>query len=112
MSQEQPQRSPEPVKYGDVFDVSGQLASQPINPQDAAALQAAETAVYGQTIKGGPAAVMQSAADFNEWRGVVGHDDMTAAVRERGVAISEAEVGGYRIVTEAVGGQVSLAYIN
>ncbi|XP_042056120.1 late embryogenesis abundant protein D-34-like [Salvia splendens] len=47
MSQGQPQ----PVKYGDVFNVSGQLASQPISPQDAAALQAAETAAYGQTIK-------------------------------------------------------------
>lgn len=102
MSQGQPQ----PVKYGDVFNVSGQLASQPIAPQDAAALQAAETAVYGQTIKGGPASVLQSAADFNERRGVVGHDDMTGAVRDRGATIAEANIGGYRVVTEAVGGQV------
>ncbi|KAG6429140.1 hypothetical protein SASPL_107180 [Salvia splendens] len=106
MSQEQPQRSPEPVKYGDVFNVSGQLASQPIAPQDAAALQAAETAVYGQTIKGGPASVLQSAADFNEQHGVVGHDDMTGAVRDGGATIDEANIGGYRVVTEAVGGQV------
>ncbi|XP_057780775.1 late embryogenesis abundant protein D-34-like [Salvia miltiorrhiza] len=106
MSQGQPQRSPEPVKYGDVFNVSGQLASQPITPQDAATLQAAETAVYGKTIKGGPAAVLQSAADFNERCGVVGHDDMTGAVRDRGATVAEADVGGYRIVTEAVGGQV------
>ncbi|KAL1550184.1 late embryogenesis abundant protein D-34-like [Salvia divinorum] len=106
MSQEQPQRSPEPVKYGDVFNVSGQLASQPISPQDAATLQAAETAVYGQIIKGGPAAVLQSAADFNERSGVVGHDDITGAVRDRGVTVAEANIGGYRVVTEAVGGQV------
>ncbi|KAH6799647.1 hypothetical protein C2S51_036131 [Perilla frutescens var. frutescens] len=106
MSQEQPQRSPEPVKYGDVFNVSGQLALEPIAPQDAAALQAAEEAVYGKTLEGGPAEVLQSAADFNEQRGAVGHDDMTDAVRDRGATIIEAEVAGYRVVTEAVGGQV------
>lgn len=92
--------------YGDVFNVSGELASQPITPQDAATLQAAENAVYGQTLKGGPAALLQAAATSNELRGVVGHEDMTAAVRDRGATISEAEVGGYRIITEAVGGQV------
>lgn len=40
MSQEQPRRSEEAVKYG---DISGQLASQPIAPQDAAALQLIKT---------------------------------------------------------------------
>ncbi|KAL7126627.1 hypothetical protein ABFS83_14G200800 [Erythranthe nasuta] len=106
MSQEQPRRPGDAVKYGDVFDVSGQLASQPIAPQDAAALQAAENIVLGQTPHGGPASVMQSAADLNEQRGVVGHQDMTDVVVDKGATVAEADVGGYRIITEAVGGQV------
>ncbi|KAL3827968.1 hypothetical protein ACJIZ3_016770 [Penstemon smallii] len=57
MSQEQPHR-PEAVKYGDVFQVSGELASKPIAPQDAAIVQSAENVVIGQTPKGGPAAVV------------------------------------------------------
>ncbi|KAI3460892.1 hypothetical protein Pfo_017555 [Paulownia fortunei] len=105
MSQQQPRRS-EAVKYGDVFDVSGQLASHPIAPQDAATLQSAENIVLGETPKGGPAAVMQSAADLNERRGVVGHQDMTNIVMEKGATVAEAEIGGYRVITEAVGGQV------
>lgn len=108
MSQEQPRRPKEAVKYGDIFDVSGQLASQPIAPQDAAALQAAENMVLGQTPKGGPASVMQSAATMNEQRGVVGHQDMTGVVIDQGATVAEADVGGYRIITEAVGGQVKL----
>ncbi|KAL8029055.1 hypothetical protein ABFX02_14G203600 [Erythranthe guttata] len=106
MSQEQPRRPGESVKYGDVFDISGQLASQPIAPQDAAALQAAENIVLGQTPHGGPASVMQSAADLNEQRGVVGHQDMTDVVMDKGATVAEADVGGYGIITEAVGGQV------
>ncbi|KAK4482282.1 hypothetical protein RD792_009434 [Penstemon davidsonii] len=105
MSQEQPHR-PEAVKYGDVFQVSGELASKPIAPQDAAILQSAENVVIGQTLKGGPAAVMQSAADINERIGVVGHEDMTKVVKDQGAVISEADIGGYRFITEAVGGQV------
>lgn len=103
MSQEQPQR---PIKYGDVFYVKGDLASQPIAPQDAVTLQAAETQVLGQNPKGVPAAVMQSAANINERRGVVGHDDMTEAVKARGATIAQAQVAGYQVITEAVGGQV------
>ncbi|KAG8389330.1 hypothetical protein BUALT_Bualt02G0218100 [Buddleja alternifolia] len=105
MSQEQPQK-PEAVKYGDVFQVSGELASKPIAPQDAATIQVAENIVLGRTVQGGPAAVMQSAAAENERRGVVGHDDMTNVVRDQGATISEAEIAGYTVVTEAVGGQV------
>ncbi|KAK2973738.1 hypothetical protein RJ640_019738 [Escallonia rubra] len=114
MSQGQPQRpqgDPEPIKYGDVFVVSGELASQPIAPQDAAAMQAAENIVLGETQKGGPAAVMQSAAAVNERRGVVGHDDATGVARDQGITISEAEVAGHRIITEAVGGQVVGQYV-
>ncbi|KAL0414523.1 UNVERIFIED_CONTAM: Late embryogenesis abundant protein D-34 [Sesamum radiatum] len=55
MSQEQPRREQEeeqqePIKYGDVFQVSGDLASKPIAPQDAVMMQAAETSVFGQTV--------------------------------------------------------------
>jgi hypothetical protein len=35
------------VKYGDVFDVSGELAAQPVAPRDAALLQSAEDTVQG-----------------------------------------------------------------
>ncbi|EAZ28574.1 hypothetical protein OsJ_12559 [Oryza sativa Japonica Group] len=50
MSQGQPRRPPpdgsgaRPVMYGDVFDVSGELAGQPVAPRDAAKLQSAEEA--------------------------------------------------------------------
>lgn len=105
MSQEQPQK-PEAVKYGDVFDVAGKLASQPITQQDASALQSAENLVIGETRKGGPAAVMQSAADRNINRGVVGQDDVSEVVSHEGVTVSQADFGGYSVVTEAIGGQV------
>ncbi|KAL1156234.1 hypothetical protein V6Z11_A08G077900 [Gossypium hirsutum] len=46
MSQQQPQQlkpdhshDQEPIKYSDVFNVTGELASKPIAPQDAAAIQ-------------------------------------------------------------------------
>ncbi|KAL0370504.1 UNVERIFIED_CONTAM: Late embryogenesis abundant protein D-34 [Sesamum angustifolium] len=105
MSQEQLQ-SPEGIKYGDVFDVSGELASQPVAPQDAAILQSAENVVLGQTPKGGAAASMQSAADVNERLGVVGHGDMTDIIMDQGATVSEADIGGYRVITETIGGQV------
>lgn len=109
MSQGQPRRPlQEPVKYGDVFQVSGDLSSQPVAPKDAAAAQAAESIAFGRVQKGGPAAVMQSAADVNLSRGVVGRDDVTEAAIEHGVSISETDVGGQHIVTEAVGGEVFL----
>ncbi|PIN09014.1 hypothetical protein CDL12_18407 [Handroanthus impetiginosus] len=109
MSQEQPRRTPadqEPVKYGDIFQVSGEIASKPVAPTDAATAQTAEAIALGQTQKGGPAAVMQSAADVNVRRGVVGPDDVTEATRQHGVSISETDFGGQRVITEAVGGEV------
>ncbi|CAI9768753.1 unnamed protein product [Fraxinus pennsylvanica] len=84
MSQEQPQR-PKPVRYGDVFHVQGELASKPVAPQDSIAFMAAENIALGKTQEGGPAAVVQSAADVNETHGVVHHDDMTNIVREEGI---------------------------
>ena len=79
MSQEQPRRpsdqqsagggggEQDAVRYGDVFPaVSGGLAEKPIAPQDAATMQSAENLVFGQTLRGDPAAAMQSAATTNE----------------------------------------------
>jgi hypothetical protein len=80
MSQGQPRRPALPseqeqgqegaIRYGDVFPtVSGGLAKQPVAPQDAATMQSAETMAFGETVKGGPAATMQSAAMRNERMG-------------------------------------------
>lgn len=114
MSQEPPRRpqvhgEQEPIKYRDVFQVSGELADKPVAPQDAAMMQSAEAAVMGQTQKGGPAATMQSAATRNERAGLVGHEDATVVAVEEGVTVTETDLPGRRIITESVGGQVSLA---
>ncbi|KAJ3673580.1 hypothetical protein LUZ60_005572 [Juncus effusus] len=109
MSQGQPRRpesgQDEGIKYGDVFAVSGDLAGQPVAPQDAAMMQSAETAVLGQTQKGGPASVMQSAATYNERAGVVSHDQASDAPRDQGVSVTETVVPSGRVVTEFVAGQ-------
>ncbi|CAK9309978.1 unnamed protein product [Citrullus colocynthis] len=110
MSQPQPQKPAgdyqDPIKYGDVFNVSGELASKPIAPRDAATMQAAENMVLGQTPRGGPAAVMQSAANINERIGLVGHSDVSDVARDEGVTVTETVVDGQRFVVESVGGQV------
>ncbi|KAL8055045.1 hypothetical protein ABFX02_04G030800 [Erythranthe guttata] len=114
MSQEQPRRpeaEQESVKYGDIFQVSGELASKPVAPRDAATAQAAESIILGQVQKGGPAAVMQSAADVNVSRGVLHRDDVTEATRQHGVLISQTDAGGQRIITEAVAGEVVGKYV-
>lgn len=113
MSQAQPQRPQaqeellEPIKYGDVFNVSGGLANKPITPQDAADMQTAENLVLGETQKGGPAALMQTSAAINKNHGLVGHFDY----KDQGIAITETEYAGHRIVTESVGGEVVGKYV-
>lgn len=111
MSQGQPRRlqpdQQEPIKYGDVFNVSGDLAKNPIAPEDASMMQTAESIVFGQTQKGGPAAVMHSAATQNERAGLIGHRDVTIITGEQGVTVAETDVPGRRIITESVAGQVS-----
>ncbi|KAM0015890.1 putative Late embryogenesis abundant protein, SMP subgroup [Helianthus debilis subsp. tardiflorus] len=82
MSQEQP------IKYGDVFQVSGELANKAITPEDAATMQSAENMALGHTHKGGPAAVMQSAASVNRNRG------LHQATGDQHVTVSDAEVVG------------------
>ncbi|XP_028792260.1 late embryogenesis abundant protein D-34-like [Neltuma alba] len=115
MSQEQPRRpqaeDQDPIKYGDVFNVSGDLAQKPVAPQDAAMMQSAETRVFGQTQPGGVAASMQSAARLNEQAGLVGHRDVNDITGDRGVTVMETQVAGTRIVTESVGGQVVGQYV-
>ncbi|KAM6545470.1 hypothetical protein CsatB_026206 [Cannabis sativa] len=107
--QEQPRRpysEQEPVKYGDVFNVTGELAEKPIAPRDASMMQTAEAAILGRTQKGGPAAAMQAAAAQNERAGAVSHADVSDLAGAEGVTVMETDVPGYRIVTESVGGQV------
>lgn len=109
MSQEQPRRpqeGQEPIKYGDVFSVTGELADKAIAPGDAALMQTAETRVLGQTQRGGPAAAMQSAATMNERAGHVSHTGVTNVAGQRGVTVTETDLPGQRIITEAVAGQV------
>ncbi|ESW15259.1 hypothetical protein PHAVU_007G057900 [Phaseolus vulgaris] len=113
MSQEQPRRpqpGQDPIKYGDVFNVSGNLAKKPVAPEDAAMMQSAETRVLGQTQLGGAASVMQSAANQNERAGLVSHLDVNDVASDGGVTVSETQVPGRRIITEAVGGKVVQQY--
>ncbi|TXG72063.1 hypothetical protein EZV62_000642 [Acer yangbiense] len=100
-----------PVKYGDIFNVSGELADKPVKPEDASMMQTAESTVFGKTKKGGPASAMQSAADQNERAGLVSHHDVTDIAGEQGVSVTETDVPGSRIITEAVGGQVFGQYV-
>lgn len=101
------QQQQDPIKYGNVFPVSGELASKPIAPLDAAAMQVAENRVFGQIQTGGPAAVMQAAATINEMAGVVNQDDATDLVQKEGVNVTGTDIQGGRIITESIGGQVS-----
>ncbi|XP_050238906.1 late embryogenesis abundant protein D-34-like [Mercurialis annua] len=115
MSQGQPRRpgsDQDPIRYSDVFNVRSDLGSKPIAPLDAASMQSAETQVLGETQSGGPAAVMQSAATVNVRTGAVSPDDMTDTVRDYGVTVTEANVGGTRFVTERVGGEVVGQFVN
>ncbi|KAK6929953.1 Late embryogenesis abundant protein, SMP subgroup domain [Dillenia turbinata] len=110
MSQEQPVRPQDmdkPIRFGDIFDVSGGLGSKTIKPQDAAMMQSAETQALGQTQKGGAAAVMESAAARNEQACFVGHYDVTKEGAERGVSVRQNNVPGAHIVKEEVAEQCS-----
>lgn len=109
MSQEEKPRRPEheAIKYGDVFNVGGELASKPIKPRDAATVQSVENQILGQTPKGGPAAMMASAAAKNERAGLVCHKAITNIARNEGVTLSQQNnEEGNRVLTETLGGQV------
>lgn len=107
MSQHQPQRPQEPIKYGDVFSVEGELAEKPVAPRDAAMMQTIENVLMGHTQRGGAASTMQSAAMKNERAGIVSHNDTNDIAGDQGVSVAEAEMPGRRIITEAIGGQVA-----
>ena len=70
-------------------------------------MQSAESIALAHVPKGGPASLMQSAAAQNERIGVVTPDEITDFARDEGVTVSQAEVGGTRIVSESVGGEVN-----
>lgn len=91
------------VTYGDVFSVSSELGSKSIAPRDAAIMQSAESIALGHVPRGGPASLMHSAAAQNERIGVVAPHDIT----DERVTVSQAEVGGTRIVSESVGREVN-----
>ncbi|GLT36346.1 hypothetical protein SLA2020_107310 [Shorea laevis] len=112
MSQQQPRRpqhdrssDQEPIRYGDVFDVSGALASQPVAPRDATTMQSAENQVLGKMQP--DAAVMNSTAAANERAGLVSHDQGTGMVRKEGVSVTKSRDidSGNVAITEAVGDQ-------
>lgn len=105
--QEQPKRPQEPVKYGDVFEVSGELADRPIAPEDARMMQAKETSVLGHTQKGGIAATMQSAATANRRAGFVEPGVATYLDPDRGVSVEQTDVAGARVTKETIGVQVT-----
>ncbi|URD96673.1 late embryogenesis abundant protein [Musa troglodytarum] len=110
MSQKQ-QRRPDhqPIRYGDVFPVAGELAGQTIAPGDAAMMHAAENKALGVTPKGGPASVMESAAMRNEQRGIIGHNQFSPTPANQGASVTQTEIPGctgQRLVTEFVAGQV------
>lgn len=91
------------IKYGDVLDVKGDLADEKVAPADAAMMQSAESKMFGEVEKGGPASLLQSAANKNEKAGFVGHNDVTC----QGVTVSDTHLPGKRIIKELIGGQVS-----
>ncbi|XWS46840.1 hypothetical protein CRYUN_Cryun14cG0102800 [Craigia yunnanensis] len=121
MSQRQPRRpqgqaeqasDQEAIKYGDVFDVTGGLASKPVAPRDAATMRTAENQVLGKTMDAGAASVMRSAADLNVMSGVVGRDQGNEMVEREGVTVSKSrDVRGKVFVTEAVADQIVGQYI-
>jgi hypothetical protein len=113
MSHGQPTRlqeeiNQEPIKYGDVFNVSGDLASETISPQVAANMAAAEFNVLGHAQPGSPAAAMQAAAMINEasaqW--LVGRHGIAEMVKDHAVRVTETTAADRRVVTEAVDGQI------
>nr|AWJ68131.1 late embryogenesis abundant [Cleistogenes songorica] len=101
-----------PIKYGDAFNVKGELAGQPIAPQDAAAMRSAEQSIPGVQVpqeKGGgfsAGGFMESAAQYNQAVGAVQPGQASEAAAKQGINITQDPVPGGRIVTEFVASQV------
>ncbi|CAL9050375.1 unnamed protein product, partial [Musa banksii] len=115
MSQEQRRRpNDQPIRYGNVFPVAGELAGQAIAPGDAAMMHAAENKALGVTPKGGPASVMESAAMRNNQRGLIGHNQFSPTPANQCVSVTQTEIPGctgQRLVTEFVAGQAVGQYV-
>ncbi|CAL5392858.1 unnamed protein product [Camellia sinensis] len=109
MSQEQRRRpqdvQQEPIKYGDVFAVSSDLAEKPIGLKDATKMQTAEATVFGETQKSGAAVVMLAAAIVNERAGLVGSNEVADVTGDVGVTVTATDYGT-RVITESIAGQV------
>nr|POE78591.1 late embryogenesis abundant protein d-34 [Quercus suber] len=118
MSQGQPQRprdyqssrssKQEAIKYGDVFSVSGDLASKPIAPRTRRMqppCKLLRTWFWDKSKRPRPAAVKKIAASVNERVGAAGHHEATDIARNEGVTVQETQVGGTRVITEEVDGQ-------
>lgn len=73
-------------------------------------MQAAESMVLGQTQKGGPAAVMQSAAAVNQRAGLVGREAVSDISREQGITVAETVIDGKHVIVEAIGDQIVCQY--
>jgi hypothetical protein len=103
-----------PIKYGDAFNVTGELAAQLIAPKDAAAVRSAEQSVAGvqvPTEKGGgfsAGGFMESAAQYNQTVGAVQPGQASDAAAKQGISITQDPVPGGRIVTEFVARQVTV----
>ncbi|XP_023906079.2 late embryogenesis abundant protein D-34 [Quercus suber] len=120
MSQEKPRRPREkqeqrdyPIRYGDVFEVSGELASKPVAPHVAGLMETAEKTVFGETQMGGTATVMRAAANFNVRAGFVDLEinDPTKVSVAQGVSVTQTDIPGRRIFTESVDRQVVGKYV-
>ncbi|KAE8679302.1 Late embryoproteinsis abundant protein D-34 [Hibiscus syriacus] len=104
MSQQQHMKpEEEAIRYGDVFDIQGELAEKLVAPKDAAMMQIAENALLGETNKDCAAAAMESAAMMNERAGFVGPDDVNV---HSAVTVEETHLDGKRIITESIDDKV------
>lgn len=103
-SNNEEQTKAEPITYGDIFRVSYDLGKEPITVNDAALMQSAEARAAGRSLKGGAAAIMQSAAEINERLGLVDPKRETIAAAE-GMTVIETQIPGQVVSTEFVAGQ-------
>ncbi|XP_065864349.1 late embryogenesis abundant protein D-34-like [Euphorbia lathyris] len=101
----------EAITYGDVFGVRGAIASEPVASGDAAIMKSAERSVLGYSQIGGPASVMQAASGVNVATGAVDPNTVSDAVLNRGVTVTQDNIGDTQIVTEKVGGEVVGQYV-
>ncbi|CAN6558465.1 unnamed protein product [Malus baccata var. baccata] len=119
MNQEQPQRHrpdqstvAEPIKYGDVFNVSGELAYRPVAPRHAATAEAAENLVLGENMRGGPAAVSRQLDTTRALALLVTATPLKSPERKASPLLMKQLIPmATGVVTEKVAGQVVAQYV-